>query len=169
MGFSVGRFDPAWLARWPLGVVRQHGRIVAFAALLVTDGKASCAIDLLRHTPDAPEGVIEFLFTALALALKAEGYAFLSLGMAPLAGFEARRTGRLWTRFGAAIFRHGGNFYNFAGLRAFKARFKPDWHPHYLAVPSALPPLLPLADAALLIGGGTRLPRRPRGRRLGTR
>ena len=169
MNFSVGRFDPAWLDQWPLGVVRQHGRIVAFASLLVTAGKGAATIDLVRHSPDAPEGVIAFLFTGLALALKAEGYARLSLGMAPLAGFEARRTGRLWHRFGAAIFRHGGNFYNFAGLRAFKAQFGPDWHPHYLAVPSALPPLLPLADAALLIGGGTRLPDRARKSKLGKR
>lgn len=169
MNFSVGQFDPAWLGQWPLGVVRQHGQIVAFASLLVTTGKGSSAIDLVRHTPDAPAEVIAFLFTGLALALKAEGYARLSLGMAPLAGFEARRTGRLWQRFGAAIFRHGGNFYTFAGLRAFKAQFAPDWHPHYLAVPSALPPLLPLADAALLIGGGTRLPDRARKSKLGKR
>jgi len=169
MRFSVGRFDPEWLGRWPLAVVRQQGRIVAFASLLVTGSKGCAAIDLVRHSPDAPTGVVEFLFTGLALALKAEGYDVLSLGMAPLAGFETRRTGRLWQRFGAAIFRHGGNFYNFAGLRAFKAQFDPDWRPHYLAVPSALPPLGPLADAALLIGGGERLSPRPRGRRLGPR
>ncbi|MDP4032698.1 MAG: bifunctional lysylphosphatidylglycerol flippase/synthetase MprF [Pseudorhodobacter sp.] len=155
-GFSLGRFDPAWLGRWPLALVRHQGRIVGFASLLVTDSKALCTIDLMRHCADAPNGAMEFLFTALILSLKAMGYARFSLGMVPLAGLEARRTGRLWNRFGAAIFRHGGNFYNFAGLRAFKAKFDPEWHPHYLAAPSSLPPLLPLADAALLIGGGVR-------------
>ncbi|MCA3551342.1 MAG: DUF2156 domain-containing protein, partial [Rhodobacter sp.] len=61
-----------------------------------------------------------------------------------------------WNRFGAAIFQHGGHFYNFSGLRAFKAKFDPQWGPRYLAVPSSRPPLMPLADAALLIAGGTR-------------
>ena len=94
---------------------------------------------------------MEYLFTATLLALKAEGAARFSLGMAPLAGLAPERSRRIWDKFGAAIFRHGGHFYNFAGLRAFKQKFDPDWRPRYLAVPTALPPLLPLADAARLI------------------
>ncbi|MDZ4134199.1 MAG: bifunctional lysylphosphatidylglycerol flippase/synthetase MprF, partial [Paracoccaceae bacterium] len=35
-GFSVGRFDAAWLDRWPLALVRHNGRVVAFANILVT-------------------------------------------------------------------------------------------------------------------------------------
>ncbi|MDO5704023.1 MAG: phosphatidylglycerol lysyltransferase domain-containing protein, partial [Paracoccus sp. (in: a-proteobacteria)] len=80
-----------------------------------------------------------------------QGYAEFSLGMAPLSGLAPERTGRLWDRFGAVIYRHGGSFYNFAGLRAFKEKFDPVWRPHYLATPGALPPLIPLADAARLI------------------
>jgi phosphatidylglycerol lysyltransferase len=87
------------------------------------------------------------------LQLKAEGFRAFSLGMAPLAGLAPERSRRLWDRFGALIYRHGGHFYNFEGLRAFKDKFRPDWRPRYLAAPSALPPLLPLADAARLIGG----------------
>lgn len=59
---------------------------------------------------------------------------------------------RLWDRVGLLIFRHGGHFYNFRGLRAFKEKFDPEWRPRYVAAPSALPPLLTLADAARLIG-----------------
>jgi phosphatidylglycerol lysyltransferase len=62
----------------------------------------------------------------------------------------------LWNRFGAALFQHGGHFYNFAGLRAFKAKFDPHWAPRYLAVPSAGTPMVPVADAAMLIAGGSR-------------
>lgn len=152
-GFSVGRFDPVWLNHWPLALVWHQGRIVAFANILTTGTMAMATIDLMRHSAAAPPGTMEFLFTDLMLKLKAEGYRAFSLGMAPLSGLAPEKSHRLWDRFGALIYRHGGNFYNFEGLRAFKEKFDPDWHPHYLAAPSALPPLLPLADAARLIGG----------------
>jgi len=152
-GFSVGRFDAAWLGRWPLALVRHEGRTVAFANILVTDSRAKAAIDLMRHSEAAPPGTMEFLFTELMLQLKARGYRSFSLGMAPLSGLAPERSRRMWDRFGALIYRHGRSFYNFEGLRAFKAKFDPDWRPRYLAAPSALPPLLTLADAARLIGG----------------
>ena len=155
-GFSVGRFDPAWLGRWPLALVRQGDRIVAFANVLAAGTGTAATVDLMRHAGTAPPGTMEFLFTALMLHLKAQGCATFSLGMAPLSGLSPERSRRLWDRFGALIYRHGGHFYNFEGLRAFKDKFDPDWRPRYLAAPSALPPLLPLADAARLIGGGTK-------------
>ncbi len=154
--FSVGRFDPAWLQRWPLVLVRQNGRILAFANLLQTEIVGQSTIDLMRHVNDAPPGVMDFLFTELMLRLKAHGATSFSMGMAPLSGLEARKGTRLWNRFGAAIFQHGGHFYNFAGLRAFKAKFDPVWEPRYLAVASSAPPMIPLADAAFLIAGGSR-------------
>ncbi|PTW52081.1 bifunctional lysylphosphatidylglycerol flippase/synthetase MprF [Rhodovulum kholense] len=152
-GFSVGRFDPGWLNRWPVATVRHEGRVVAFANVLVTDSRTQASIDLMRQVETAPPGTMEFLFTALMLRLKDEGYGAFSLGMAPLSGLSPERSRRLWDRFGALIYRHGRSFYNFEGLRAFKAKFDPDWRPRYLAAPSALPPLLTLADAARLIGG----------------
>nr|WP_256371635.1 bifunctional lysylphosphatidylglycerol flippase/synthetase MprF [Tabrizicola sp. YIM 78059] len=154
-GFSVGRFDPSWLGRWRLALVRRQGRIVAFAHILTTRSRAMATIDLMRHSDAAPGTTMEFLFTELMLKLKGQGYRAFSLGMAPLSGLAPERSRRLWDRFGALIYRRGGNFYNFAGLRVFKEKFHPDWRPRYLAVPSALPPLLPLADAARLIGGKT--------------
>ena len=150
-GFSVGRFDPAWLDRWALALVRREGRVIAFANILAAPRGGIAAIDLMRHCPDAPGVTMEFLFTALIEALKARGVPAFSLGMAPLAGLDPRRSRRSWDRFGALIFRHGGSFYRFEGLRAFKQKFDPLWRPRYLATPTALPPLLPLADAARLI------------------
>lgn len=152
--FSVGRFDPDWLNRWPVALVRQGDRTVAFANVLTSGDGTAATVDLMRHSADAPSGTMEFLFTDLMLRLRSEGCAAFSLGMAPLSGLTPERSHRLWDRFGALIYRHGGNFYNFEGLRAFKDKFDPDWHPRYLAAPSSMPPLLPLADAARLISGG---------------
>ncbi|MTH65564.1 bifunctional lysylphosphatidylglycerol flippase/synthetase MprF [Paracoccus shanxieyensis] len=150
-GFSVGRFSSDWLDRWALALVRQNGRLIAFGNVMTTDRHAVASIDLMRHRNDAPSGTMEFMFTALMLALKERGYPAFSLGMAPLAGLDPNRSRRVWDRFGALIFRHGGSFYKFEGLRAFKDKFDPDWTPHYLATPTSMPPLLPLADAARLI------------------
>lgn len=157
-GFSVGRFTPDWLNRWPIALIRRRGRIVAFANILQTAVGGTATMDLMRHVPDAPAGTMDFLFTELMLHLKAEGFGAFSLGMAPLSGLSAERSRRVWDRFGALIYKHGGSFYNFEGLRAFKNKFDPEWRPRYLAAPSALPPLIALADTARLIAGKSGLP-----------
>lgn len=153
-GFSVGAFDPDYLNRTPIALIRLQGRIVAFANLWVTDRKRRATIDLMRHVDDAPSGVMEFLFIALLLHFKAEGHAEFSLGNAPLSGLEARRGTRLSTQLGALVYRHGGQFYNFEGLRAFKEKFDPEWQPIYVAVPPRANLVAVATDLVALIGGG---------------
>ncbi len=155
-GFSVGTFDPEVLSRAPIAVVRQDGRVVAFASLWVTDLKHSATIDLMRHVDDAPSGMMEFLFTELLLHFAAEGYEEFSLGNAPLAGLDARRGVPLSTRLGAFVYRHGRQFYNFEGLRAFKSKFDPDWRPVYVAVSPRANIILVASDIVSLVSGGLR-------------
>lgn len=155
-GFSVGTFDPEVLSRAPIAVVRQDGRLVAFASLWITDLKQSATIDLMRHVDDAPSGMMEFLFTELLLHFAAEGYTEFSLGNAPLAGLDARRGVPLSTRLGAFVYRHGRQFYNFEGLRAFKSKFDPDWRPVYVAVSPRANIILVASDIVSLVSGGLR-------------
>lgn len=155
-GFSVGTFDPAVLDRAPIAVVRQKDRIVAFASLWVTDLKHSATIDLMRHVDDAPSGLMEFLFTELLLHFAAEGYAEFSLGNAPLAGLDARRGVPLSTRLGAFVYRHGRQFYNFEGLRAFKDKFDPEWRPVYVALSPRANIIVVASDIVSLVSGGLR-------------
>ena len=155
-GFSVGRFDAAYLDRFSIGIVRREGRILAFANILWPADSRRVSIDLMRYRPEAASGMMEFLFIALMTHAREAGAACFSLGMAPLAGIEARRGARLWNRFGVLIFRHGGAFYNFAGLRAFKQKFQPRWEPRFIAIPGNLSPLVAMKDVALLIAGGAK-------------
>ncbi|WP_417674828.1 phosphatidylglycerol lysyltransferase domain-containing protein [Pseudodonghicola sp.] len=67
---------------------------------------------------------------------------------------EARRGARLSTQLGALVYRHGGQFYNFEGLRAFKEKFDPEWQPIYVAVPPRANLVAVAADLVALIGGG---------------
>jgi phosphatidylglycerol lysyltransferase len=112
------------------------------------------SVDLMRHAPDAPHGVMEYLFAELMLWGKAQGYRAFSFGMAPLSGLEDRTLAPLWNRAGAFLFRHGEHFYNFRGLRQYKAKFDPVWEPRYLASPGGLALPRILANVAALVSGG---------------
>lgn len=153
-GFSLGRFEPGYLAECPLALVRWQGRIVAFANLWCAAERAELSPDLMRFQRDAPASVMEYLFLRILLWAKDEGYTHLNLGMAPLAGLEARAAAPLWNRVGALAFRYGEQFYNFQGLRQFKSKFDPEWRPKYLVYPGGL--MLPrvLANVAGLVSGG---------------
>jgi len=153
-GFSLGRFSIDYVRRFPLALVREQGRITAFANVFVTDTRAVASIDLMRHLPDRSRVTMDFLLTELMLALKAQGYREFNLGMAPLAGLADHRQARIWDRFGTYLYSHAGHFYNFDGLRRFKAKFNPTWKPKYLAAPGGLDPLIVIVDIAALISGG---------------
>jgi phosphatidylglycerol lysyltransferase len=153
-GFSVGRFEPAYLERLPIALVRREGRPIAFANLLTTDAKDEASVDLMRYLPDAPPGTMDFLFARIMLHLQEQGYARFGLGMSPMAGMAERRRAPRWQRLGKLLFDHGDRFYNFRGLHNFKDKFEPVWEARYLAAPGGLAPAFVLADVATLIGGG---------------
>ena len=155
-GFSLGRFDEAYVSRFPVAVARKDGAIVAFANLWTSATKVELSVDLMRYLPDAPPGVMQYLFTELMVWAKAEGYQYFRLGMAPFSGLERRALAPLWTRLGAFMYRHGEHFYNFQGLREYKEKFDPIWEPRYLASPGGLHLPRILANIAALINGGIR-------------
>lgn len=153
-GFSLGTFEPDYLACSPLAVVRRDGVPVAFANLLSTGLKSEATIDLMRYTPSAPNGVMDYLFVQLMLHCKAEGFAQFGLGMAPMSGISGHHNAPHWQRLGLLIYRHGKTFYNFRGLRAFKEKFDPVWEPRYLCAEGGIQPLIVFTDIATLVSGG---------------
>ncbi|MDB5451461.1 MAG: hypothetical protein JWO33_39 [Caulobacteraceae bacterium] len=152
--FSMGSFDLPYLNRTPIGLVRQHGRIIAFANVLVANGRAT--IDLMRYVEESPPGVMDYLFINLIEWSREQGYTEFGLGMAPLSGLENRRLAPLFARIGALVFAEGGALYGFEGLRQYKAKFATWWRPAYIAGrPGTIMPLA-LLDVALLTSGGWR-------------
>ena len=61
----------------------------------------------------------------LMLWAKREGYAQFSLGMAPLAGISGGQDGPIWNQIVSAVRMGGERYYNFQGIREFKAWFYP--------------------------------------------
>jgi phosphatidylglycerol lysyltransferase len=153
-GFSLGTFQPGYVAAGPVAVIRLEGRIVAFANILSTSSNGDAFIDLMRHMPNTHRGMMDLLFVRIMEHMKGEGFRTLNLGMAPLAGLATHRRAPLWNHIGERIFRNGERFYNFQGVRAFKSKFDPQWQPRYLAVSGRGVPLASLMDVTVLIGGG---------------
>ncbi|KRE88661.1 hypothetical protein ASG87_08765 [Frateuria sp. Soil773] len=152
--FSLGAFRPDYLARTPMAVAWLDDEPVAFANLLLNETREEASVDLMRHLPDAPAGIMDYLFVELMQWARGEGYRWFNLGMAPLSGLQNRRLAPLWMRFGALVFGRGERFYNFRGLHRYKDKFDPEWEPRYLAVPAGVALPVVLANVASLIAGG---------------
>ena len=144
--FTLGAFDPDYLRATTVFVVRAPaGRIEAFVNVLPAFHSCEGNFDLMRRRPDAPNGVIDYLFVHLIASFKARGYSGMSLGFAPLSGIEG--TG-LVARALRLLYTHGERAFNFRGLRAFKEKWSPRWEPRYLVYRSDLQlPQLALAIA----------------------
>jgi phosphatidylglycerol lysyltransferase len=153
-GFSLGFFDEAYLRRTPIALVRQAGRVVAFANIWGGAQQAELSVDLMRYAADAPPRVMDYLLLKLMQRGAADGYQWFNLGMAPLSGMDTHALAPLPRRIAARVFTHGERFYHFQGLRAFKEKFGPVWRPRYLASPGGLALPLVLANVTRLIARG---------------
>ena len=128
-GFSVAAFEPTYVSKQHVGLLRRNGTPVAFASVMTTDCGSEATLGLMRSAlPNTPVAM-EFLLTRLILALRDMGYARLSLGVAPLSGLRPAPLSARWHQLAALIWRHGDRFYNFQGLRTFKNKFNPEWDP----------------------------------------
>jgi lysylphosphatidylglycerol synthetase-like protein (DUF2156 family)/uncharacterized membrane protein YbhN (UPF0104 family) len=154
--FSLGAFDEDYVRRFPLVVVRQEGRITAFATLWVGGDGREVQVDLMRRLPDGPRTVMTFLFVECILWAKENGFASFNLGMAPLSGLRTDATASAWDRIGHLVWTRGERFYNFKGLRTFKQGFDPRWRACYVAAPGGLALPTAMTNVATLVGGGFR-------------
>jgi phosphatidylglycerol lysyltransferase len=150
-GFSLGFFDERYLAEFDCAVMRKDGAIVAFANLWRGSDNNEISPDLMRYRPGISHVLMDALFARLMLYGKGEGYRWFNLGAAPLAGLASHPLASTWNRIGNFVYRHGDEFYNFEGLRAFKEKFRPVWTPLYIAGPGGLHVPRVLLDVASLI------------------
>ena len=152
--FSLGRFDPDYVAEFPCALVRHEGRIVAFATLWTTADRSALSMDLMRYGEDAPKNIMDFLFVELLAWGQAQGYRHFDFGVAPLAGLESRPLAPFMTRVGGLLFERGEDLYNFQGVRRYKDKYDPVWRPRYVAAARKWAIPLILADVGLMSSGG---------------
>jgi lysylphosphatidylglycerol synthetase-like protein (DUF2156 family) len=161
--FSMGRFDPAYVAEFPCALVKVQGQIVAFANLWTTANRNAFSMDLMRYSAEAPKNIMDFLFVELLQWGREQGYRAFEFGMAPLAGLEDRPLAPLMSRLGRKLFERGEEIYNFQGVRRYKDKYDPVWAPRYIAAANKWAITIALADVSLLSSGGvSALTKRPK-------
>ena len=109
-------------------VAELDGRMIAFAGVVPVPARSGWFIENLVRDPDAPNGTGELLTDAVMRWAAGEGSDWLTLGLAPLAGDVTGllRAARTSTSL----------FYDFEGLRRYKAKLRPDsWSPIYVMYP----------------------------------
>jgi phosphatidylglycerol lysyltransferase len=148
MGFlvDVQPFDFAPERRY--FVAERHGALVGFLAAVPIYRRRGWLIEDFLRDPSAPNGTAETLIDTAMRALGDDGARYVTLGLAPLSGPV-----RGWLR---VVRRLSSPLFDFAGLRAFKAKLKPHaWEPIYLAHASGTSSHIALVDALAAFARGS--------------
>ncbi len=155
-GFCQGYYSEPYILRFPTGVVREGGKLIAFCIIWLGAGRSEMSFDLVRYDETAPAEVMDFLIVELIRWAQQQGFRGVNLGVAPLTGLDRHRLAPTWRQAGHAMFPHGAHFDSFQALRRYKERFAPQWHPRYLVAPGGpaiAETLLDVAAAAVRRGG----------------
>jgi phosphatidylglycerol lysyltransferase len=132
-GYSLGFFDPNYLQRGEVAILEKDDRIEAFASLVVSHTEKQMAVDLMRFTASAPNGVMDVLFVNVFKYAKSQNYETFNLGMSPLANVGLHRQSFGRERLANLVYQFGSKVYSFEGLHHYKNKFSPTWQAMYIA------------------------------------
>lgn len=133
--FSVSSFSEEYISFFPVSLLRdENKRLIAFASLPSNyQENATLSIDLMRYTNDSPAGSMDMVFISTFIWAKNSGYSSCSLGLSPLSNVGVEDHASLMEKVARYAFLNGCRFYNFKGLRNYKAKFATEWSPRYIA------------------------------------
>jgi phosphatidylglycerol lysyltransferase len=152
-GFSLGCFNPDYLAAVPIALIEDSdGEIVAFSNLMPAyDNDHMVSVDLMRYGSNAPNATMDYMFIKLFEWCKEENYQQFNLGMAPLANVGLSKYSFLTEKIAYQIFLYGHVVYHFKGLKRFKEKYADRWEPKYLALRKKASLPITMAQVTLLI------------------
>ena len=128
--FTLGQFDEDYLRDTTVLVCRDpRGVIQGFTNLVPNYRSSDANFDLMRRNPALTLPVMDLLFVEMIERLRNEGFAGMSLGLAPLANVGGDGVVERVLRM---LYERGGKAFNFVGLRTFKNKWRPGWEPRYL-------------------------------------
>ncbi len=119
--------------------VDKHGKPGGFLRVVPAYGRDfGYTLDLMRHDPDAPNGMTEFLISNAAAALKERGVIRLSMNFAAWGRLldpdvqhsPMQRMATWWIR-------KLNPFFQIESLRSFNQKFDPEWLPRAMVFPEA--------------------------------
>ncbi len=148
MGFLVKLHPDAFAHERHAFLAEVGGQVVGFLSIIPVYARDGWFLQDLLRVPDAPNGTAESLVDAAMRAAASKGRRYVTLGLAPLAGPV-----RPWLRLARAC---GRPLFDFEGLRAFKAKFRPDaWVPLRLSYPAPRGGLRAVYDALRAFAQGS--------------
>jgi phosphatidylglycerol lysyltransferase len=116
-------------------VAEQQGQVRGFLVASPIPLRHGWLIEQIVRSPQAPNGTVELLLDGAMRSMAAHGAHYVTLGLSPLSvrAHVSQPDQPLWLQATLAATRSfGRRFYNFEGLDAFKAKFRPDhWEPLY--------------------------------------
>jgi len=147
LGF-LARVEP--LALRPdhrLFLAERGDTLVGLLSVAPIYGRRGWLLQNLLRSPDAPNGTAEALIDHAMRRAVDEGVRLVTLGLAPLAG-DVQAPLRLARAVGAP-------FYNFEGLRSFKAKLQPArWDRIFLSFPHETAPMRAVLDVLTAFARG---------------
>jgi phosphatidylglycerol lysyltransferase len=116
-------------------VAQVGAEVVGFVVLSPIPVRKGWLTEQFVRGHSAPNGTVELMIDFAVRAVALEGSTYVTMGLVPLSRQGAPNQDRnpFWLRFLTRWVRaHGRRFYNFGGLEAFKAKFRPSyWEPIY--------------------------------------
>ncbi len=132
--FSLGGFYVPYLQAAPVfELVDADGHVQAFANMMHYVGDGVLSVDLMRYRKEAPDAVMDMMFISLFEWAKEAGYREFDLGVSPLANVGRALYSDSREKLIRTAYEFGNRIYSFGGLHGYKSKFRPTWHPVYLA------------------------------------
>jgi phosphatidylglycerol lysyltransferase len=155
--FAAGRFDERYVSGGFVMTASRHGAVEAFATMTSLPGRQTLEVDLVRHRPGAPRGILEGMIAWLLVWARQHGYTWCDLGMAPPARLERPELIPLWRDLLKTAPGFSDGRATMRTVREERQKFDPAWEPRYLVYPGGAPLGSVLADVqAILAGAGRR-------------
>jgi phosphatidylglycerol lysyltransferase len=153
--------EPATLTRLfdrRIFVAERAGKVLAFLVASPVPCRNGWLVEQIVRGHGSPNGTAELLIDAAVRAVGASGSGYLTLGLSPLSKRAEMKPdpNPPWVRILLGwAHAHGRRFYNFEGLDAFKAKFRPErWEPVYaIANERTFSPRMLYAIAAAFANG----------------
>lgn len=120
-------------------VAERDGRVVGFLVASPVPRRNGWLVEQTVRGAGAPNGTAELLLSAAVDRMRAAGAEYVTLGLSPLSSRASvvAPPQSWWVRLALAWLRaHGKRFYNFDGLDAYKAKFRPEWWEPVYAITS---------------------------------
>ncbi|HSW37160.1 MAG TPA: phosphatidylglycerol lysyltransferase domain-containing protein [Candidatus Saccharimonadales bacterium] len=136
--FVMGYFSYEYMQQCQLMVAKDAaGTIQGFLNLVPApfDGQEA-TFDLLRHSPESPANLNDYLLVNFLNYSGKQGYQRLNLGLCPLTGLDKldkdEEQASFIDNFLHFVYANGDRFYSFSGLHRFKAKYQPAWSDRYI-------------------------------------